>query len=102
MSDKNDGGPAFPRMGGPVEGPNTSEGVCPQEGMPLRQYAAIHLRVPYSGTPWLDEMVARAERRDLAGLALQGLIGRQIAHKYSQIHQDAFDEADALIAEGKK
>jgi len=28
-----------------------------------KEYAAVHLRVPMSGTPWLDEMI-EASRRD--------------------------------------
>ncbi len=35
-------------------------------GMTLQEYAAIHLRIPGSGIPWLDEMIANAERRDLS------------------------------------
>ena len=30
-------------------------------GMTLRQYAAIHLKVPNSGTDWLDEMIKERE-----------------------------------------
>ena len=29
-------------------------------GMDLRQYAAIHLRLPDSGLDWLDEMIRKA------------------------------------------
>lgn len=32
----------------------------PTGGLTAREYAAIHLRVPSSGTPWLDEMVHRS------------------------------------------
>ena len=39
-------------------------------GMSLRQYAAIHLRVPDSGLPWLDEMIDRARRDEFAGKAM--------------------------------
>ena len=34
------------------------------EGMPLRAYAAIQLRVPDSGIDWLDRMIERARRFD--------------------------------------
>jgi hypothetical protein len=30
------------------------------KGMTLRQYAAIHLKVPNSGTDWLDEMIKKS------------------------------------------
>lgn len=38
-------------------------------GMSLRQYAAIHLRVPDSGEVWLDEMIERARRDEFAKAA---------------------------------
>lgn len=43
-------------------------------GMTLRQYAAIKLRVPDSGTDWLDAMIVEAKRDELAAKAMQGLI----------------------------
>jgi hypothetical protein len=35
-----------------------------QPGLPLRLYAAIHLRVPMSGLSWLDEMIREARLLD--------------------------------------
>lgn len=57
MSNTNTGGPAFPESGprGQASG---------GEGMTLRQYAAIHLKVPNSGTDWLDEMIEEANKID--------------------------------------
>jgi hypothetical protein len=49
MSNTNTGGPAFPY-----------ENRYEHEGMTLRQYAAIHLKVPDSGTDWLDEMIKKS------------------------------------------
>lgn len=53
---RDDGGPAFPsqittedRNGAPI--------VTEFKGLSAREYAAIHLRVPDSGTAWLDEMI---------------------------------------------
>jgi len=46
----NDGGPAFP----------TPPGIQHNDGMTLRQYAAIKLCVPDSGLPWLDDMIAKS------------------------------------------
>ena len=37
--------------------------------MTLRQYAAIKLRVPNSGTDWLDEMILKSLRDELAAKA---------------------------------
>jgi hypothetical protein len=34
------------------------------EGMSLRVYAAIHLRVPESGIGWLDKMIQRSRQLD--------------------------------------
>jgi len=34
------------------------------DGLSAAEYAAIHLKVPKSGTPWLDEMIEEANRRD--------------------------------------
>jgi hypothetical protein len=44
----NTGGPAFPT------------GNDYEKGMTLRQYAAIHLKVPDSGTDWLDDMIKKS------------------------------------------
>ena len=45
-------------------------------GMNLRQYAAIKLRVPNSGTDWLDAMIVEAKRDELAAKASQAAIKR--------------------------
>jgi hypothetical protein len=37
----------------------------PEEGMTLRQYAAIKLKVPDSGTDWLDDMIRKSNEIDL-------------------------------------
>jgi hypothetical protein len=34
------------------------------EGMSLRTFAAIHLRVPDSGIDWLDQMIRRSRELD--------------------------------------
>ena len=64
----NDGGPAFP-MGYHPEGNNADH-----FGITLRQYAAIKLRVPESGTDWLDDMIRKSNRDDFAAAALQGML----------------------------
>ena len=55
------GGPAFPRQPGWYA------------GMTLRQYAAIKLRVPNSGTDWLDEMIRESLRDEMAKVAMNAL-----------------------------
>lgn len=37
------------------------------KGMSAIEHAAIHTGQPCSGTPWLDEMLAKARRERLAG-----------------------------------
>ena len=62
------GGPAFP---GQYDHGHTMESWT---GMTLRQYAAIKLKVPNSGTDWLDEMIKKSLHDDLAAKAMQGLL----------------------------
>jgi hypothetical protein len=51
--------PAFPS--GLID-PATPEDAVDSlhKGMTLRQYAAIKLRVPESGEPWLDDMIRKS------------------------------------------
>ena len=51
---------------------NPEQGGDP--GMSLRQYAAIKLRVPDSGLPWLDEMIEKSNRDWFAGMALPSVV----------------------------
>ena len=51
-------------------------------GLSQRAYAAIHLRVPDSGLPWLDAMIERARREDteiarIADMEHQLALGRK-------------------------
>lgn len=51
--------PAMPKITGP--------GTINYSGFNKAEYAAIHTGQPCSGTPWLDEMLAKARRERLAG-----------------------------------
>ena len=84
MSEKIEtGGSAFPRpQGGDA-------------GMSLRQYAAIKLRVPNSGTDWLDEMIRQSLRDELAGKAMQGILSGGLASRLS--FDEAYSSADAML-----
>lgn len=67
--------PAFPHI---ADVASFRDGVMVKQqvtsgGMTLRQYAAIRLRVPDSGLPWLDAMITRAKRDEFAGQALAGI-----------------------------
>jgi hypothetical protein len=58
MSNTNTGGPAFPT-------PRYERGDMYSLGMTLRQYAAIKLKVPDSGTDWLDDMIRKSNEIDM-------------------------------------
>jgi hypothetical protein len=58
MSNTNTGGPAFPT-------PRYERGDMYSLGMTLRQYAAIKLKVPDSGTDWLDDMIRKSNEFDM-------------------------------------
>jgi hypothetical protein len=71
--------------------------------MTLPQYAAIHLRVPCSGDPDLDEAIRQSRRvefveRQLAGMFIEGssYVDQDTADR---IAAQAFRVADALLAE---
>lgn len=51
-------------------------------GMTLRQYAAITLKVPDSGTQWLDDMIRSSLHDQFAAQVLAGLM----AHKFTKDH----------------
>ncbi|WP_017302551.1 hypothetical protein [Nodosilinea nodulosa] len=59
-------------------------------GLTAQEYAAIHLRVPASGTPWLDEMIRAANHRDaryasLAAFNMPGFVTRDLTQQTDQI-----------------
>jgi hypothetical protein len=58
---KNDGGPAFPVPDSHDANGQVQYGA---NGMSLRQYAAIHLRVPDSGNDWLDDMIRKSNEKN--------------------------------------
>lgn len=72
MSTHNDGGPAFPGKL-PICG-EAGDAFAHFGGMTLRQYAAIHLRVPNSGDDWLDDMIREAQRNDFAAKAMAAFL----------------------------
>ena len=91
----NTGGPAFPstRMNGQ------------EEGMTLRQYAAIKLRVPDSGTKWLDDMIRTSLRNDFAAKAIVGILANDSEpspDKVGSIAQQAYILADAMLSQREK
>lgn len=94
MSAPQDGGYAFPV-------PNDAN-VNRQEGMTLRQYAAIKLKVPDSGVDWLDDMIERSRRDDLAAMAMQGAAASEVTYTgFKQAAHDSYEMADAMRNESK-
>ena len=91
-----DGGPAFPSN----RDMRYEQEFDHEGGMTLRQYAAIKLRVPNSGTDWLDEMIRTSLRDDLAAKAMQGVAGSYCERGWDQkdLAGQAYELADAMFA----
>jgi len=110
---KDTGGPAFPQAyehvevlarmhkDGELDDAQLKQASRQLAGMTLRQYAAIKLRVPNSGTDWLDEMIEKSLLDDLAGKAMQGLIHHFDFGTFSndpmRVAGWAYDAADAML-----
>ncbi len=100
MSDKNDGGQAFPSKKFELIVPTRLIKMYPEleeelkhmetkcEGMTLRQYAAIKLCIPNSGCDWLDEMIRKSLKDRFAGQALVGLAAGMSQERVQQILED--------------
>lgn len=78
--------------------PANADQIC--SGFSQRQRAAIDLRWPDSGTPWIDSMIRKSLRAEFAKAAMQGMV----AHPDSdicpadRIAEDATEVADYLLA----
>ena len=81
--------PAFPSRRDITHSPNWET----EEGMTLRQYAAIKLKVPNSGTYWLDKMISESLRDDFAAKAMQGFLG----YSNDLAAKAAYSMADAML-----
>ena len=72
-------------------------------GMTLREYAAIKLKVPDSGTDWLDDMIRQSIRDDFAAKAMQGIFASNAEHDHEDEHifdavaEAAYKQADAML-----
>lgn len=70
--------------------------------MSLRHYAAIKLKVPNSGTHWLDDMIRQSLRDDFAAKALLGLFSSgsrflEYADPCPALAKAAYVMADAML-----
>ena len=84
--------------------PESEQPAAPVPGQPFteldfygfskRQRAAIDLRVPNSGVPWLDAMIKEARRLDAAQACLPSFINQP----HDKAARFAIGDADALVA----
>lgn len=87
------------------EAAHWNEPVPYEPGLTARQHAAIALRVPDSGTDWLDAMIRTSLRNEFAAQALEGLCAHMVGAN-TQGHEDraqanarvAYKYADAMLA----
>ena len=99
MSKRKDDGKeaAFPAVHA-ATGHNDVRYMSTSYGMTLRQYAAIKLRVPDSGTDWLDDMIRQSLRDDFASKVVQGIYSTAIGDPNRvPITEDAYLQADAML-----
>lgn len=109
------GGPAFPAKASINR--DTGEFIPHQfgnddfvlSGMSLRQYAAIKLRVPKSGTDWLDDMIRESQRVEFAKAAMQTLLATEYISANcvyvgweNSLRGECFRLADAMLREQEK
>lgn len=94
----NTGGPAFPHANPGYDGNWDDRRQI--EGMTLREYAAIHLRMPNSGVDWLDDMIREARRDELAAKAMQGFLAHPENgnEDVGQITEWSYMQANAMLA----
>ena len=93
MSEKIEtGGSAFP------VGFQKEDCIAMKGGMTLREYAAINLRVPNSGTDWLDEMIRESLQDELAARAIHGLISNDQDYEiWSNWIETGFEDRQSIV-----
>lgn len=68
-------------------------------GLTKHEHACIALRVPETGDAELDALIRTAQRRDVAAMAMQGLVqDTRMKSSPSGIATEAIWYADALLA----
>lgn len=80
------------------------EFIYPERGMNLRQYAAIHLRVPDSGLDWLDKMIKKANGED-GGTTWTSMMVRRSSPEYSEYISERFRDGaiyDTFMFQGHR
>ena len=83
-----------------------SEEPIAKGGLTALEYAAIHLRVEHPDLPpWLNEMIRESRRDGFAKAAIGGMwasIPANAEPQISGITENAFKQADAMVAEEEK
>jgi hypothetical protein len=72
------------------------------DGMALREYAAIHLKVPRSRDPDIDAMIWESRRAEFAKAALTGNVFGSHVHDCQGVAEECFDVANYMLAEWEK
>jgi hypothetical protein len=90
----------FPIVCGP-------EGVIAEHGLTKLEHLCIKHKTPRTGDPDIDVLLAYAELRDLAGLAMQGILANRLyepprRQRLAGMAEDAVNAARALLAELSK
>ena len=67
-----------------------------------RECAAIALRIPTSGTVWLDDMIQQARVLDLAASITAVRFDTDMWATYTDLAKQSLDAARVLLAEGMK
>lgn len=112
---KNADMPAFSAPNIIGSGSNNTINAPSGTGLTKREQACIALRVPETGDPELDALIRTAQRRDVAAMAMQGIVSSiHSDYEYQRIRslaqasglptvsewiaRDACKQADALLA----
>lgn len=74
----------------------------PASNLTAREHAAIQLRVPDSGTDWLDAMIRTSLRQEFAKAAMQGICADPDMPRVERTAEISVEAADALLAELEK
>jgi hypothetical protein len=74
MKDNDSVFPVFDATSVNSDGTPCKDYGCSDFGMTIKQYAAVHLKVPMSGDPELDKMIRESRRLDFMGQAVAGLL----------------------------
>jgi hypothetical protein len=109
MNDNKSAFPVFEETRVNENGTPCTDYALEDAGMTLKEYAAIHLKVPRSGDPELDAMIRESVRRDFMEKALTGIAAKvyntgeyKPPHVWGDIADEARLTADAMLAEWEK